>query len=421
MQKNDDRNLTAYRLLVNVFQNGAYGSIELNTVLNEISDVKDRAYVTCLFYGVLEKSVQFDYFISKLTQKKSKMSVIVLLKMGFYQILYMNTPDYAAINNCVELCKKIGKDGVKGFVNAVLRAVKTVDFPDKKNGISAYYSVIYSVPEWIIKKLLSDYDEAFVENYYGTVLDKRTHIRNNSLKIDKESLLKLLKNKEETSSGIYVDSNELKGIDKSLYTIQSLASQLASRFYAEGEKDGVDMLDLCAAPGGKSVYFFELIKANVIACDLHQNRVDLIKGYVKRMGATISAMKNDALIFNKDFEDRFDCVICDVPCSGLGVTSSKPDIFLNRKPSDIADLTKVQYEILDNAAKYVKVGGHLNYSTCTIIKDENEAIIKQFLQEHSNFKLVKSTMTDINGYFRLYPHTNKTDGFFAAKLIRSKK
>ena len=181
-------------------------------------------------------------------------------------------------------------------------------------------------------------------------------------------------------------------------------------------------MDLCAAPGGKAVYAATLIGADVTACDIHPHRVELIKSYAKSAGVKINAIQNDATVFKPSFESAFDCVICDVPCSGVGVIKNKPDVMLNRKEEDLRSLAELQYKIISTAARYVKPSGTLCYSTCTVFKEENEDVANRFLSENPDFENLSAgcekAQACTDGYVRLYPQTHGCDGFFVAKFRR---
>lgn len=416
-----ERNLITARLLIKVF-GGAYSSIELNKTLEELPDERDRAYVSRLFYGVLSKNVQLEYILGKLTAKRPKPAVAVVIKMGIYMLRFMEIPDYAVINTQVELIKKLGKKELAGFVNAVLRRESEVEVPVKSKNVLFSLSVDYSCPEWIVKKLLSEYGEDFTRAFLSASLPEKPHVRINERYIKKADFIKNLTDFELTPFGVYADYGELKKLDSGLFTAQSLASCMAVNYYAADLRNGVSVLDLCAAPGGKSVYIAELKKAEVTACDVYPHRVNLIRSYAKRMGANLTAMENDATKFNPEFNERFDCVICDVPCSGIGVMFGKPDILINRKESDIAELSRLQYEIITQASRYVKRGGYLNYSTCTVFKEENEGVVGRFLAENADFEpyksIVKEVPVDRDGFVRIYPQVSGADGFFVAKLRR---
>ncbi len=419
--KTAERNLIVAKLLTKVY-GGAYSSIELNHELRALADDRDRGYVSRLFYGVLDKSVQLDYIISKLTQKRPKTIVCIVIKIGIYMLRYMNEPAYAVVNTQTELIKKLGKRELAGFVNAVLRSSDEVKLPIETRNKAIELSVNYSVPEWIVRKIISEYGYDFARDFLSMKLTDKTHIRVNEKEISKADFRLLVPSAEESSCGFFVGYGELKNLNPSLYFVQSLASALAAECYASGLDKGIKVLDLCAAPGGKSVYLASLLDAVVLACDIYPHRVELIKSYAKKAGEKVKALVNDAAVFMPSFEEKFDLVVCDVPCSGIGVIKNKPDVMLNRREEDIDSLKELQYKIISTACRYVKPQGTLCYSTCTIFKEENEDIVNRFLINNPKFEKITAgcdkTIADDDGYIRLYPHRNNCDGFFVAKLRR---
>ncbi|MFR5063108.1 MAG: 16S rRNA (cytosine(967)-C(5))-methyltransferase RsmB [Christensenellales bacterium] len=416
-----ERNLIAARLLMKVY-GGAYSSIELNRTLSQLSDERDRAYVSRMFYGVLSKNTQLDYILGRLTERKPKLAAAVVIKMGIYMLRFMDAPDYAVLNTQVELIKRLGKKELSGFVNAVLRRSADVILPISAKDAVFEISVNYSCPEWIVDRLISQYGEAFTRDFLSSRLPEKTHVRVNEDKINKENFIALTGG-DGSPCGVYSDYAALKKLPANYYAVQSLSSVLAAEYYSAGLKKGDKTLDLCAAPGGKAVYLAQL-GADVTACDIHPHRVKLIESYAKRMGVKLKAEVSDALKYRSDFSEKFNCVVCDVPCSGIGVMFSKPDVIINRKEGDVGALSALQYSILTTAAAYVADGGQLNYSTCTVFKEENEDIINRFLNENSNFTLEKAACAHVSadgdGFVRLFPKTHNCDGFFVAKLRRVK-
>ncbi len=405
---------TVYELLQKTVNEKAYGSIELNKALERMADKSEKPYVTALFYGVLQKSLQFDYIIGKLAEKPPKNAIKLILKIGLYKLRYMNVPDHAAVDCAVELCKSVGKGGAAGFVNAVLRKSKTISLPPVTDAFSL--SVAASVPEFLTELLISDYGFDFATELLMANLDDRTHIRRNGIKISESEFEKEIGvfDTKKTSCGYYVTHNTLEKLNSENYIVQSLSSMLAVRkFFCESDRK---ILDLCSAPGGKSVYLYELHKGNadITACDIRPHRVALIEKYARKVGAKLNIMQNDATAFRAEFENGFDCVICDVPCSGIGVIGKKPEIALKISFGDLDALESTQRDILSTAARYVKFGGRLCYSTCTVLKRENDAIIENFLKENKNFELTQG------GVMRLFPNVDGCDGFFAAVMQRVK-
>ena len=417
----EDKDLICYELLLKVFRDNAYASIELNSALKR-SSPEIAPYVTKLFYGVLEKSIYYDYVISKFATQKPKKPIAVIIKMGYYALENLNVPQYAVVNNMVNLCKKVGKGGASGFVNSVLRNFKQVELP--KEGSLQYLSVRYSVPEWLCKVFVDDYGYDFTQKMLSYESDNKTHIRVNTANITQEEFESkyCLHNNaeiERSKVGYYVSGKSLKGLKACDYVVQSASSIAAVYAYLYKQGNITKILDLCAAPGGKSVLLKTLTGAEVTACDIHKHRVELISQYATKASVKINAMLNDATQFRPEWENKFDLVVCDVPCSGLGVIGSKPDILYNRTRNDIDELVELQKKILLAAARYVKPGGRLCYSTCTVIHEENSGVVNDFLDNNDNFirELIKSPYDDCEKEeITLFPHINRTDGFYVAAL-----
>jgi 16S rRNA (cytosine967-C5)-methyltransferase len=291
-------------------------------VLNYLLPDEQRAYVTKVVRGVCERNIEFDYIISKCADK-IKPAVMLIIKIGLYLLRYTDAPDYAAVNDTVELAKSVGKGGIAGFVNAVLRKSAEIDFPDKNNLVK-YLSIKYSLPEWAVKNMINDYGADTAEELAGALKEEKglTHIR---FRPGKEGGLTLPDIK--TDFGYYVTHNTLKRLNeirKNEFFAQNLGSiyicQAIKSLMPQAEK----ILDACAAPGGKSVLLSELYPAaQITACDIHPHRIKLTEGYIARAEAkNITALLNDATVCRKDFDGAFDIVLCDVPCSGFGVLSS---------------------------------------------------------------------------------------------------
>jgi len=405
--KNDiEREHICYKLLLEVYSEGGYSNIVLGKGLNSVEE-KDKPYITRLFYGVLENNIQFDYVISKLTEKKPKTSVLVIIKIGLYLLRYSNAPQYASIDKTVELCKKVGKSALSGFVNAVLRKSEHINTQDICQS-DLRLSVNYNYPLWIVKKLINRYGYDFANDLLKNSKINLTHIRHNSLNIDRKDLETILPWAKKTLTGFYTDSR-YTAIRPSLYVVQSLASTIAVNLCASLTSPK-NVLDVCAAPGGKSVYLYELTKAKITSADVHSHRVELIKKYAEQVGARLNAVQNDATILKEDWMDKFDLVLCDVPCSGLGIIAKKPDIKYKDK-KEIERLPEIQLSILKNSSRYLKSGGRLLYSTCTLNPDENERITDAFLKENPNFKRAGKPVT-------IFPDNGFEDGFFYDIIVK---
>ncbi len=414
----------AVNALLRVEQDGAYSNLILGQLLSRFEVSKeDKALASAIFYGVLDRLITIDYYINKLSKlpvKKLQPLTRQVLRTALYQIYYMDRiPKSAAVNEAVKLIKKSGENRNSGYVNAVLRSAVSshIDLPSGKDLYSL--SIRYSCPQWILSDLISDYGaeqtEKILEAY---LLPANISLRVNTLKITPAELkrrfaeqgVELKENEIENSfelcTGIDFTGNNLFG--DGLFHIQDISSQRCA--LALNAKKGERILDVCAAPGGKSFTIAQTMSdiGEIFSCDLYENRVSLIEQGAQRLGIkSIKAIKNDASRFNPAL-GYFDAVLCDVPCSGLGVIRRKPEI--KYKPADDFDsLSKIQLDILKTSSGYVKSGGRLLYSTCTIRKAENEEIVNAFLHQNKDFRC-EFMHTDIPSY--------ESDGFFRALLVR---
>ena len=407
-----EKERAAYNILKKILYDGAYSSVELDRALPLVSE-NNRAAVTALVYGVLEKSVTLDYIIGKLATKgKVKHNVSLLLKMGLYEIFYGNSPRYAVTDKYVGFAEERIK-GAKGLVNAILRAAPSAEFPEGDGTFAL--SVRYSRPEWVIKRLVGDFGKERAVKIISSVADKRTHIRRNSKTVSGDDFEKEMAAFDEnsvssrTNRGYYVTRNILRRFVPSHFTAQSLSSIYAAEAYADGLSGRIKILDLCAAPGGKSVYLSELLPdAEITACDIHEHRVRLIEAYAARMRSDIKAVVNDATVMRDEWRGGFDLVICDVPCTGSGLISSSPDILLGKNDSDVAELSQLQSKILTVAAEYVKPGGRLAYSTCSLFADEDEKVTDGFLKRNPRFAAYGNPI-------RFFPYDG-LDGFYILRM-----
>lgn len=432
-----------FKVLYDIEKNNNYSNISINKNFKDL-DIKDidRGLATELIYGVIENKYYLDYIINKLSKiKTKKMSayVKILLRMGIYQILFLDSvSDYAAVNETVNLVKKYDKRS-SGFVNAVLRNVirgkdniKTIEEKDKLK----YLSIKYSYNPWIIKNCIEKFGIEFTEDLLEANSEKPSiYIRVNTLKIDRDTLMKQLEDlgvKCYKVSGIEeaIRVENLKNIENNklfkegLFTIQDISSMLVGKVINPSEKSKV--LDVCSAPGGKSTHLATLMKntGNVVSRDIFEHKLKLIKSSVDRLGLkNIEVEKFDATRLDNNSIEKFDYVLADVPCSGMGIIRRKPEIKY-KEEKEIKDITIIQKKILDNASRYVKIGGIIVYSTCTIFDTENIDIVKKFIEENDNFELVKIDEVNVDlenqekGYLKIYPNIHGMDGFFIAKLKR---
>lgn len=336
----------------------------------------------------------------------------------------------------MNLVKKYDKKS-SGFVNAILRNLirnKDEIIKINKENKTDYYSIKYSYSKDIINKFIKDFGEDFTEELLEENSKKpNIYIRINTLKTNKEELYKKLEDQ-----GVKV--SEVKGVDfalrvenlkniennplfkEGLFTVQDISSMMVGLIM--NPKENSKVLDVCSAPGGKTTHIATLMKNTgiVVSRDIFEHKLKLIKGTVNRLGLTnVYIEKYDALVFDEDSSNKFDYVLADVPCSGLGIIKRKPEIKYKEK-SDIESLPKLQEKILENTSRYVKVGGNLIYSTCTILDSENIDVINKFLIENKDFELEKIDEVNIdlenqqNGYLKIYPNIHEMDGFFIAKL-----
>lgn len=410
-----------YDALTSVFRDGEFSSRALTSVLDKSGN--DAPFLTRLFYGVLEKNILLDYIIDKLADKSPKPPIRIVLKMGIYMMRFMKTPDYAVTNRMVELCKGIGKSGVTGFVNSALKRSLEVEVTER--GVKGL-AIELSAPLWLVKRLIGDYGEEKTRSILSCEPLFLTHIRRNSRAIsESEFESRIGKDGVKTEYGYYVHSEAIRRFKPYEVTTQGAASCAAVNLYIENlnvTEGKLQALDVCAAPGGKSIYLSELRECDITACDFYSHRVHLIDDYAQRMKAHIKTEVRDATVHYDAYDNAFDLVICDAPCSGTGTIRSKPDLLINRKDSDVNDLVALQKRILLNVCNYVKPGGTLCYSTCSILKSENEYIIKNFLKDRPDFAVLPyEGKFARDGFAVILPDEYDADGFFVARLVRNKE
>ncbi|MDD4842784.1 MAG: 16S rRNA (cytosine(967)-C(5))-methyltransferase RsmB [Anaerotignum sp.] len=437
----------AAEAMMEIMEEGAYNNMALRRLLrqNGAMPPKDRALVTEIVNGALRNLYYIDHVInqfSKTKTEKMKPWVVAVLRTAVYQMYFMKTPDSAACNEAVKLIEERGLAPLKGFVNGVLRTVarEKYNIVLPKEGTAEFLSIQYSHPLWLIKMWLAYF--GYDETQKLCQADNRppdVTIRVNTLKIEKDLL-----QKEMEKGGITVadgrllpfalhlkktaDIGGLKTFTDGLFHVQDESSQLAVEIL--NPQKGEEILDLCAAPGGKSFTIAQKMenKGKLICGDIYEHKIELIAEGAKRLGITIiDPRQQDATQHNEEYDHAFDRVLVDAPCSGLGLMGKKPDIRLKKNGDEIDHLVPIQRKILENGANYVKQGGVLVYSTCTLCKKENEKNVEWFLNNHPDFigediseflpqELWQETAK--KGYLTLLPHKSNTDGFFIAKLKR---
>lgn len=438
----------ALEILLEVERNGAYPNVLLKQTLDKYlyMEKQERAFLTRLVEGTVERKLTLDYYlnqVSKTPVNKMKPVIRCIMRMAAYQIFYMDAvPDSAACNEAVKLAQKKGFQTLKGFVNGVLRNLSrqkdSMIMPDAVKESVKAFSVQYSVPEWMVEKVIKDYGIENAKNMFASLYENvgATSIRVNNSKISTEECIKLLeKEGVHVEKAFYVENAlEISGYDslaflesfeKGYFQVQDVSSMLVG--LAADPKPGDKIIDICAAPGGKSIHVADLLKGtgHVEARDLTDYKVSLIEENITRCEfENISAKRADALILDEAAKETADIVIADLPCSGLGVLKKKSDIKYRMGQSQIEELAQLQRDILKNAVTYVKSGGTLIYSTCTIAKEENDLQVDWIL-ENLPLQLVSFEgclceevleNTDREGVLQLLPGREKTDGFFLAKF-----
>ena len=427
----------ALKILYKIDKEQAYSNIVLNEVIKQNRqnlNEKDIGLISEIVYGVTTWRLTLDEIIkkySKIKLKKISPWILNILRMGIYQIIFLDKiPKSAAVNESVNLAKRYGHASSSNFVNAILRKVEKTDFEELfqiENNIERI-SKTTSMPEWIIKELLKNNNIEEVEQICkNSNLKPQVTIRINKLKTNKEELMAKLKKQNIECEDINVNEkltedfliiNKIKNIENldlfknGYFTVQDISAGLTAKIL--NPKPNEVVLDACSAPGGKTTYMAELMKnkGTIEAWDIHQHRTKLVEQNAKRLGINIiKTQVKDASIYDENLNEKFDKILLDVPCLGIGVIKRKPDIKWQREIEDIEEITKIQKLILEKCSKYLKHGGELVYSTCSILKEENEDIISGFLKENKNFDIAQNTSINI------IPDKNM-DGFFICKLLK---
>ena len=405
----------SYQILSKVYADGAFIK---QAIADSCIDPVNKGFTIKTCYGVLDKDIELNYYIKVLTDKTPRLAVRTILKISIYAIKYLQKKDYFIVKSAVELTKKLGKSGASGFVNAFLRKFidREIPLPEEE---TAFLSVRYSYPQFAVNILINDYGKKKAEAIMSAQYPDNTlcFFDDNG----KEYLSGInVAFKETPFTNVYSVKNFIrnKDYDSGVYTYQSLGSVAICEAVSPCE----NLLDCCAAPGGKSVRLSYKCK-NVTSWDIHPHRVSLINAYADRMKRTnITAEVKDAKVFDLSYDKKFDAVLCDVPCSGFGVVEDNPDIKINRTENNIKDLIKEQAEILRTVCNYVKIGGYLYYSTCSVFKCENINQVLSFLSERKDFVLenINSPLPheDFYGTNAFLPDISNGNGYFVAKLKR---
>lgn len=439
--KKEDARAVALSLLCRVSADKGYSNILLNQELSSGSlSALDAAFTTTLVYGVLEKMICLDFFISHFAKRSVKdiePKALNIIRLGAYQIMFLDkVPDSAAVNESVRLAKSSGAAKAAGLVNAVLRRIvenkENLPYPDSEKDFKRFLHVKYSCPQWLLKKWIDEYGKETAKGILEGIEQKpKAVLRVNTLKITADGLIERLKDEGVTAEKLTILPNCLtadklpnlrasKSFNEGLFTVQNTASQLCC--HAADAKPGDTVIDMCAAPGGKSFTLaFNMQNRGIIkSLELYEQRLKLISDGAKRLSVDIiKTAKNDASKHNESL-GLADIVMCDVPCSGLGVIGRKPEIKM-KNPVEFDELPDLQYSIICESSMHVKLGGTLVYSTCTLSKAENQDVCEKFLGEHKSFAcalpkdirdISKCGAHEVGATF--FPHITGSDGFFVA-------
>lgn len=407
-----DSRLFAFEVIHKIFNDGGFSNITLDNSFRRFNG--DKAFVSALVYGVVERKITLDHFIFKYIDKKPKPKILTVLRMGVYQLIFMDkVPDAAAINESVELAKKIKCDFYCPLINAVLRKISN----DKV--IPDDLSVKYSVPKNLLNMWIKQYGKDCVESFLPAINEKPPVFAiPNKLFADSDELSYELFD-EGIQCEVYFDTVKLlsgfdlkksRAFSNGLFYIEDFSSYCCAK--ALEAKPGDVVFDMCSAPGGKAFTLAQCMdnQGKLYAFDIYESRVNLIREGAERLGFNcIMPSLNDAASFNSDLP-LADRILCDVPCSGFGIIRRKPEIRY-KELDEIKGLPDIQFNILKTSSSYLKTGGRLIYSTCTLNKKENQQVIEKFLKEFSNFSLIYDKTE--------FPDINSGDGFYYAVIEKN--
>lgn len=447
MSKNGLRH-TIIDLLVRIDEDSGYSHLLIaNEIKKRKISSKDERLLTEIVYGTIERKLTLDYYLAPFIENKQKIQpwVRMVLRMSVYQMVYLDkVPDYAVINEAVEIAKQKGHKGIASFVNGVLRNVQRKGVRDISEITDPVkrLSIETSHPEWLVERWMDHYGRIITEKICQENLAKKPiAVRVQPLRISREEAMKQLieqgfkvRPSMFSNQGIIVDEGNILHAQlfaEGFLTVQDQSSMLVGEMLHV--QPGMKVLDTCSAPGGKVTHIAEkmLDKGSIHAFDLHKKKIKLIDQKKSELQlSVIDAKHGDARHLGELLEhDSYDRIVVDAPCSGLGVTRSKPDVKYSKSIDDIYRLAHIQLDILNSVAPLLKKGGLLVYSTCTIDKEENEHTVKRFLESHHQFEIDQSFFQELpeslqktegvsTEGLQLFPHEFHTDGFFITRMIK---
>lgn len=422
-------------ILLEISGQNEYSNILITAVLNKYDylEPREKAFIKHVAEGTLERRIQIDYVLdrySKVPVRKMKPLIRELLRMSVYQILFMeNVPDAAVCNEAVKLAKKRRFQTLQGYVNGVLRTIvrekDKIPYPERDKDIVRYFSICYSMPEWLVRHFQKAYGDEKTEKILQGFLERQPVCVRIDENLEEETRKEILdawkrdgvkvKSHPALSYAFLLEGTEgisrLYGYQEGFFTVQDVSSMMVVE--KAGIQTGNVVLDVCAAPGGKTMHAACKLHGSgrVIACDVTEYKTQKIEENCERLGyENVTVRVQDARVFDETLEEKADIVIADVPCSGLGVIGKKQDIKYRVTEESLQQITELQREIIRNVVRYVKPGGTLMYSTCTINSGENEKMVEWICEQ---FGFEKNRMV------QLLPGIDETDGFFYARLRRN--
>ena len=439
-------------ILLELEKQTEYSNVLIAAVLDKYDylDGREKAFIKRVSEGTIERRLWLDYVLdqySKTPAIKMKPLIRALLRMSVYQLLFMeHIPDAAVCNEAVKLAKKRGFQSLQGYVNGVLRNIargrETIAYPDREKAAETYLSVYYSMPQWLVEHFRDAYGMDVCEKILAASLERRPvglRLKEGMTQEEKERLLAAWK-----AAGVTVKEHpyhpcavtvqgvegirRLAGYAEGLFAVQDVSSILAVE--AAGIKPGDTVIDVCAAPGGKALHAAQKAgkDGTVIACDVSSHKTEQIEENRCRLGAeNVSVLVQDARMRNENLLGRADVLLADVPCSGLGVIGHKQDIKYRVTRESLKEIQALQKEIITNVIDYLKPGGTLLYSTCTLNPGENEKMAA-WICESFGFERVSMAqqLPDAlkdeaeSGMLQLLPGIHEADGFFMARLVKAK-